>query len=93
MYRKTLLLAEVSENTDRCGSLNQGTSIADSCYPVLSRALLLAGEPGCCQVRFRTLCLLLARASACGKRMLRTQMCQKVSLLAEAFEVQASAVL
>lgn len=43
MYQRTQLLAEVSKNTDMCGSLNHGSSVADSVYSAVLRALLLAG--------------------------------------------------
>lgn len=43
MYRRTQLLAEVSKNTDTCGSLNHGSSVADSVYSAKLRLLLLAG--------------------------------------------------
>jgi hypothetical protein len=43
MYQRTQLLAEVSKNTNRCGSLNHGSSVADSVCSAQLRKLLLAG--------------------------------------------------
>ena len=86
MYRRTQLLAEVSKNTDKCGSLNHGSSVADSVYSVLLRILLLAGVSNVSLSKIHGRSIFLRVDATCSD-------VSKVSLLAEMVEMPMSTVL
>lgn len=86
MYRRTQLLAEVSKNTDKCGSLNHGSSVADSVYSVLLRILLLAGVSNVSLSKIHGRSIFLRVDATCSD-------VSKVSLLAGMVEMPMSMVL
>jgi hypothetical protein len=85
-YRRTRLLAEVSKNTNKCGSLNHGSSVADSVYSVLLRLLLLAGVSNVSLGKVHGHSILLRVDATCSEA-------SKVSLLAGMLEVPMNMVL
>jgi hypothetical protein len=86
MYRRTNLLAEVSKNTDKCSSLNPGSSVADSVYSVLLRALLLAGVSTVSLGKIHGRCILPRVDATCSDA-------SKTSLLAGILEMRMDMVL
>lgn len=86
MYRRAQLLAEVSKNTDKCDSLNHGSSVADSVYSALLRILLLAGVSEVPLSEIHGHSVFLRVDTTCSEA-------SRVSLLAGVFKIPMSTVL